>query len=262
MPFTLSHPAAVLPLRRYCQDWLNFTALVIGSMTPDFGYYVNAWYVATVAHTFLGSFTICLPTGAAALMLVYLFRKPVCFLLPSPHRPALNQFFLKPFSFGAKNSAVTALCLLVGAWTHILWDSFTHDTGWFVQRLPVLRAQVFQINSAKIPLYYLLQQFSTVAGGAVILIAYICWLRRQQKCSLPTSDVDGRRYLLWVAIALVSLSVVIEPALRVARLFSGFLAFRVFCFRVGVYGIAVAIPVTLIISVVIYVIAVGRSDSN
>jgi hypothetical protein len=129
MPFTLSHPAAVLPLRRYCPNWLSFAALVVGSTTPDFGYYVNEWRVATVAHTFRGSFIICLPTGAAALMLVCLFRKPVCFLLPSPHRPALSQFFSKPFSFGAKESTVIALCLLLGAWTHILWDSFTHDTG-------------------------------------------------------------------------------------------------------------------------------------
>ena len=38
MPFPLAHPAAVLPFRRYCSRWLNFPALVIGSLVPDLGY--------------------------------------------------------------------------------------------------------------------------------------------------------------------------------------------------------------------------------
>jgi hypothetical protein len=126
----------------------------------------------------------------------------------------------------------------------------------------LLRAQVFQINSVKIPLYYFLQQFSTVVGGGVILIVYIGWLRRQQKCFLPGSDADGWRYILWIAIAIMSLSVVVEPASRTTGLFSGFLAFRVFCFRLGVDGIAIAVPLTLVSSSVAYVIAGGYGDSD
>ncbi|MBA3727450.1 MAG: DUF4184 family protein, partial [Armatimonadetes bacterium] len=38
MPWTFSHPAAVLPLRRLCPQSLDFAALVIGSTTPDIGY--------------------------------------------------------------------------------------------------------------------------------------------------------------------------------------------------------------------------------
>ena len=36
MPFTLAHPAAVLPLRR----WLWFPGLVAGAVAPDVGYYL------------------------------------------------------------------------------------------------------------------------------------------------------------------------------------------------------------------------------
>ena len=36
MPFTLSHPAAVIPLRR----WGIFSALIIGSIMPDSVYFL------------------------------------------------------------------------------------------------------------------------------------------------------------------------------------------------------------------------------
>ena len=63
MPFTLSHPLAVVPLRRWCPARLNFAALVIGSMSPDFGYFIGQFDAAAFAHTIPGLFTVCLPTG-------------------------------------------------------------------------------------------------------------------------------------------------------------------------------------------------------
>ena len=39
MPFTVSHAAAVLPLRRYLPG-LPLSAMVIGSMLPDFGFLI------------------------------------------------------------------------------------------------------------------------------------------------------------------------------------------------------------------------------
>ena len=53
MPCTFSHPLAVVPLRRLCPERLNFTALIIGSMSPDFGYYIGKFPVANFAHTAL-----------------------------------------------------------------------------------------------------------------------------------------------------------------------------------------------------------------
>src|SRR5882672_6336607 len=69
MPFTLAHPAAVLPLRRWPR--LDFVALVIGSMTPDFGYYLLLPDMRLETHSFAGSLETCLPVG---LLLVLLFH--------------------------------------------------------------------------------------------------------------------------------------------------------------------------------------------
>jgi hypothetical protein len=41
MPFTFAHPAAVLPLRRFCPDRLVWSALVIGTVSPDLEYFVR-----------------------------------------------------------------------------------------------------------------------------------------------------------------------------------------------------------------------------
>ena len=71
MPFTLAHPAAVLPLRRFCPRFLNFPALVVGSVGPDAGYAFGWLGADQVSHRFLGSFVFCLPVG---LVLVGLFK--------------------------------------------------------------------------------------------------------------------------------------------------------------------------------------------
>jgi Domain of unknown function (DUF4184) len=63
MPWTFVHPAAVLPLRQYCANRHLFGALVVGSVSPDLGYYVGRFDMATIAHTLLGLLIVCLPTG-------------------------------------------------------------------------------------------------------------------------------------------------------------------------------------------------------
>src|SRR5437762_2617545 len=55
MPFPLAHPAAVLPLRRYCPRFLSFPALVIGSIAPDFGYCFGDLNVEDLSHRSPGS---------------------------------------------------------------------------------------------------------------------------------------------------------------------------------------------------------------
>src|SRR3954468_10318059 len=85
MPFTLSHPLAVVPLRGLCPRWLNFAALVIGSTSPDFGYFIQQFDAAAFAHSGWGTLEICLPTGLLALSIFYLLRQPLCYILPQPH---------------------------------------------------------------------------------------------------------------------------------------------------------------------------------
>src|SRR6266404_5342332 len=61
MAFPLAHPAAVLPLRRYCPRGFNFAALVVGSLSPDAGYLFGQRNVDEFSHRVVGSFGFCLP---------------------------------------------------------------------------------------------------------------------------------------------------------------------------------------------------------
>lgn len=79
MPWTFAHPAAVLPLRRFCPRYLNFPALMTGALMPDLGYYIPGADFATHAHSFQGSVEVCLPAGLAVLCVFLVLRKPLCF---------------------------------------------------------------------------------------------------------------------------------------------------------------------------------------
>ena len=66
MPFTGSHPAAVIPL---LGTGLPASALVIGSMSPDIPYYFPFSTASWPTHSWLGMFTIDPLIGLAAWLL-------------------------------------------------------------------------------------------------------------------------------------------------------------------------------------------------
>ena len=255
MPFTFSHPLAVVPLRRVCPRLLNFAALVVGSMSPDFGYYVRQFPMARFAHTIPGTFAVCLPTGLIALGVFYLLRRPLCFVLPQPHRAALMPLALRCPAFSFSAVLATAFSVLLGAWTHTIWDSFTHEGGWAVERFAGLRYSLIHIGSTTLPISYCLQQASTFIAGAFLALSYFRWLRRHPDNTASESGLsDCWRYVVLALPATIALAFAVPSALRVASHFEGYLAFRVFVFRTSVYCVATFIPLFILSSVALYVL--------
>jgi len=74
MPFTFSHPAIVLPLKYFPKKWFSLTGLVIGSMVPDFEYFIRMKVKSIYSHTIDGIFWFDLPL---ALLLAFLFHNIV-----------------------------------------------------------------------------------------------------------------------------------------------------------------------------------------
>jgi hypothetical protein len=199
MPFTPSHPAAVLPLAR---RGLVLSALVVGSMAPDFPYFVQMSAQSQFGHTFAGLFVFCVPVGLAVLWLFHGFLKyPLLSLLPTNHQQRLTPVADR-FRFGpASQFTLILLSLALGAATHIVWDSFTHVNGWMVRHVPALDTPLFPTAHSAVKVYKILQHLSSLFGALLLVSAYARWYRdAPQRQAAPSKESPSspvrRRVLL------------------------------------------------------------------
>ncbi|MGW0479151.1 DUF4184 family protein [Nonomuraea sp. NPDC003214] len=184
MPFTPSHIAAVLPLvssprmRRWTDPW----ALAVGAMVPDLPIFLPFLPDYSDWHSWQGVVTVDL---AAVLVLLVLFhgllRDPLIGLLPPAFAGRAATLLPTRRELLSRLPAVVAGAL-VGAGTHVLWDSFTHSTGpqewghWLgVSVLGVL------------PLFRVLQYVSSAVGLAVVV-----WWAWRGLAAMPPAPVPGR----------------------------------------------------------------------
>ena len=61
MPYTLAHPAAVLPLRSASRRHLALAPLAIGATMPDVQYFMRLSAEGHFTHTLPGLLLVCLP---------------------------------------------------------------------------------------------------------------------------------------------------------------------------------------------------------
>lgn len=202
MPFTFSHPAIILPLTFLPRQWFSLTGLVIGSLTPDFEYFLRMRIKSNYSHTIDGLFWFDLPLG---LLLALLFHNIVRDRLFDNFPTLLKSRFLafKKFDWNRhfkQNWLVVTISILIGAASHIFWDSFTHDHGYFVQTIPVLQNSV-DFLGRQIPILKILQHSSTLLGGLVIAFAIY---------KLPTNKTENENINLkyWVILAGLTLTII------------------------------------------------------
>jgi len=176
MPFTFAHPAAVIPLSKIRR--LVPSALVMGSMAPDFPYFIALSMRQPYAHTFAGLFWFCVPAGIAALWLFHaVLKKPLSRLLPESHQACLAPY-LGPFRFGPPlRFAGIALSVLAGAASHVAWDSLTHFGGPGTRIFPLLNTVLLNAPGEPIRVTDVLQVVSSAVGLSVMAGWYGLWRR-------------------------------------------------------------------------------------
>jgi hypothetical protein len=193
MPFTLAHPAAVLPLRRFCPRFFNFPALVAGSLCPDAGYCFGTLNIDDFSHSLKGSIEFCLPVGVVMLGFFYGLRLPAVEILPERHRKYLLPFCQKPIG-----SPLTVLVsLLIGIWIHLLLDSFTHKRGWLVENLPLLQTPVFSAEAHTFRIFNLLWYACSFAG---IVWLWLAWEQWRNTFAEPAPQIASRVKLFGKAV--------------------------------------------------------------
>ncbi|MES3023490.1 MAG: DUF4184 family protein [Pseudomonadota bacterium] len=211
MPWTFAHAAAVLPFRLGGFARLPLSALVVGSVAPDIGYYFGQFALATRAHAMFEGLLLCIPIGLLTLLIVELLKPSICNILSQPHRGMLSSCAAAgPFS-SVKAICLAILALAIGALTHMVWDSVTHVSGWVVMRYPALQASVV-FGGLALPAYKLLQHLSTAFGIVALLVAYFLGMRRTP--GYPwTSPATTQRWRFVLLAALVCAALVIAALL-------------------------------------------------
>jgi hypothetical protein len=199
MPFTLSHPAAVIPLRKLGV----FSALIIGSMMPDTVYFLPFFSEHDrFGHTLPGLFFYCLPAGLVLLWLFHHFMKqPLISLFPRHHQGRLSAaspaFQFIPF----RHFLFIVWSVLIGAVTHILWDSLTHTDTYFFTTGSWL-SEPIRTGGPKMQIADALQLASSFFGLIIIAICYWRWLKRTPAVQAPAQHLpNATRISVFAALA-------------------------------------------------------------
>jgi len=168
MPFTISHAAAVLPLRGVGKFRLPLAAMMIGSMSPDFAYFLPGETDRVDSHSIAGLFWFCWPLSLALwLLFVRVLEQPTMALLPENWRA---RFEPSNRELSLRTLALASVAVILGAVTHLVWDSFTHRGTAVVEALPGLHAVAFHYNGWRIRWFVVLQHLSSIFGMLVLAI--------------------------------------------------------------------------------------------
>lgn len=182
MPFTLSHPAAVVPLHRWLGARSVPAALVVGSVAPDLPYFVGLAALRTWSHSPAALVLFCVPVGLALTVAFERWWRTAWHAL----LPRALQARVSPRPVAVR-AGPAAFCVLAGATTHVVWDAFTHDSGAGAQAFPVLRETLVVVLAYPLRVSNLLQHGSTAIAALALAVA----LRRFCAQEVPARDAPA-----------------------------------------------------------------------
>jgi len=199
MPFTFSHPALILPFQKIGKRYVSFTGLVMGSMIPDFEFFFKMRTGPNIGHHFPGAFFLNIPL---ALILCFIFhefvKRPLFYNVPFFLKARLVKYVsFNWYQYAIKNTFVIVSSITFGISTHLFWDAFTHDDGFFVERIRFLSVQVSFFNYT-FPMYAILQVIFSIVG--LIAVGSCIWKMPKIKRLVPQGE--NSRY--WALIGALS----------------------------------------------------------
>lgn len=207
MPFTLSHPAAVVPLRRLL-PWSVLSALAIGSMAPDFPYFVGFSEIRWHTHSFASIAWFSVPAGLAAYLVFQRWLRAAWIdLLPAAFAARVPQL--------RERTPLLAVIasLALGAATHVVWDSFTHEHQPGVMLVRALNVVLVQVLGFPVRGYNVLQHGSTLVGAGLLALWIRGWLRTTPRGELPATWLRAaapRRWAPYFACGVIAPSALLH----------------------------------------------------
>lgn len=206
MPFTLAHPAIVVPLAKHWPRAFSLTALVVGSMSPDFEYFVWLEPRRTIGHEAWGVPLLCVPTG---LVVLYVFdrviKRPLIAVAPRGLRRRLSNCWRFERLWPKHDLLRVLVSMTLGGYSHLVWDALTHADGWFVRRISWLNLEFTIPGGRALAVHTALQHLCSVLGLALILLWSYRWLRTQPVNVITQAETFSPlcRVISWIALLLV-----------------------------------------------------------
>ncbi|HMD72438.1 MAG TPA: DUF4184 family protein [Steroidobacteraceae bacterium] len=209
MPFTISHPAAVLPFARLLGRWRVLSALVIGSMVPDFGYLMPWRLPRFETHSAAALLSFSLPIGLTAYWIFQrLLKTPLREVLPDGAYAASLPFAPIAAIGSLRQWIIASGGVLTGAVTHLIWDGFTHEGARGVRMLPGLDEWFVDVGGHELAGPRFLEDLSSIAG--LIVVGWVLWrlLRTRAPAELPPRRLQATQRRFWrAAYGLTALAV-------------------------------------------------------
>lgn len=178
MPFTLFHVAAVLPLLRSRKTLFSATGLIIGSIAPDFEKFLRLGLHNRHSHTWTSILYFSCPVALGLAFLFHLVvRDPFIAHLPRSLYQRLARF--QYFDWGQyfrQHYFVVVFSIMLGAATHLVWDSLTHGRDQLVEQYTWLRSYVHGIP-VLLPVF---SAFGVISSsiGALLIVWFVLRLPR------------------------------------------------------------------------------------
>ena len=180
----------MLPFGRLLARWRLLSAVVVGSMVPDFGRFLPWQPARFETHSADALLTFCLPVGLATYWLFqWLIKVPLIELLPAGAHARWRESSAPADVSSIKQWVLAACGVLFGAVTHLVWDAFTHEGARGVRMFPALEEPVVELGGHRLVGAHLLQDANSVAG-LIVVIAIVAYGLRPGK---PGDELASRR---------------------------------------------------------------------
>ena len=138
---------------------------MIGSMAPDFGYFFSHSASRAFTHSLVGLFSFSLPVGLIVwLFYVAVLEKATITLLSD----RWHTRFAHTDAITLRLIALACVALLLGSFTHLVWDDFTHRFTWSTDHFPFLLGPTPGLSW--LPIYHFLHGLSSVVGLVILWI--------------------------------------------------------------------------------------------
>ena len=236
MPFTFAHPAVILPLGKIRGNLFSMTGLVLGSMSPDFIYFIHFQPDSGYGHSLQGFLLLNLPLCfLLAFLFHYVIKNPLVLHMPESIGAWIGNAVYRHWDLKSISKVIIfAYSAFFGMVTHIAWDSFTHKDAIMVKAIPALSVNLLVFGHS-IPIFKILQHGSTIAGILFILI----YLYGKRTPVVNMQRIPGSKkvffFLLTVAFSALLIFAVlyVKPGLRASINIGVFVIIGLDCVFVG-----------------------------